>query len=102
MHFQVPSQRGRKPIRNKKQELDLQDTKKKLLSILPQEISELELLEHLHLIILILRNLSFIRANENQILKCQKLFDIIVSLFIDLADKEITLNCLDILVNLGK
>ena len=101
MHFQVPSQRGRKPIRNKKQELDLQDTKKKL-SILPQEISELELVEHLHLIILILRNLSFIRANENQILKCQKLFDIIVSLFIDLADKEITLNCLDILVNLGK
>jgi hypothetical protein len=30
------------------------------------------------------------------------MMDIIVSLFVDLIDREITFNCLDILTNLGK
>lgn len=28
--------------------------------------------------------------------------DLVISLFVDLADRELTLNCLDILTNLGK
>lgn len=35
-------------------------------------------------------------------IKCYKIVDIIVSLFVDLADKEISGNCLDIITNLGK
>lgn len=35
-------------------------------------------------------------------IKCYKIVDIIVSLFVDLADRELTSNCLDIITNLGK
>ena len=52
--------------------------------------------------ILIIRNLTFIRANEHHLIKCFKLVDIITSLFVDLIDEEITLNCLDIITNISK
>lgn len=35
-------------------------------------------------------------------MKCFKVVDLMVSLFIDLADKELTQNCLDFLTNLSK
>ena len=35
-------------------------------------------------------------------MKCFKIVDLMVSLFIDLADKELTQNCLDFLTNLSK
>lgn len=54
------------------------------------------------MMVLIVRNLSFIRANEHHIIKCFKLLDIMISLFVDLVDREITLNCLDFLTNIGK
>jgi hypothetical protein len=60
------------------------------------------LINHLKSIILVVRNLSFIRANEHHLIKCFKMIDTIISLFIDLIDKEITQNCLDIITNLGK
>lgn len=53
-------------------------------------------------ILLIVRNLSFVRVNEHQLIKCFKLLDVIVSLFVDLADNEVTQNCLDILTNVSK
>jgi hypothetical protein len=62
----------------------------------------MELIEHLRAIILIIRNLTFVRANEHNIVKCFKLMDIITSIFVDLIDVEITMNCLDILTNLAK
>ena len=54
------------------------------------------------MIILIIRNLTFIRANEHHLIKCFKLVDIVTSLFVDLIDEEITLNCLDIMTNISK
>ena len=51
---------------------------------------------------LIVRNLSFVKANEHHLIKCFKLMDIVISLIVDLVDVEITQNCLDILTNLGK
>lgn len=54
------------------------------------------------MIILIIRNLSFIRSNEHHLIKCFKLVDIVTSLFVDLIDREITFNCLDIITNIGK
>jgi hypothetical protein len=54
------------------------------------------------MIILIIRNLSLIRSNEHHLIKCSKLLDIVTSLFVDLIDREITFNCLDIITNLGK
>ena len=72
------------------------------MTILHQEVSELELIEHLRMIVLIVRNLSFVRANEHHLIKCTKLIDIITSLLVDLLDPEITYNCLDIITNLGK
>ena len=65
-------------------------------------MSELELLEHLRMIVLIVRNLSFVRANEHHLIKCTKLIDIITSLFVDMLDPEITYNSLDVVTNLGK
>lgn len=35
-------------------------------------------------------------------MKCFKVVDIVISLFIDLADRELTINCLDIITNLSK
>lgn len=72
------------------------------MTVLHQEISELELVEHLRMIVLIIRNLSFVRANEHHLIKCTKMIDIITSLLVDLLDIEITYNCLDIVTNLGK
>jgi len=54
------------------------------------------------MMVLIIRNLSFIRANEHHLIKCFKLLDIMVSLFVDLVDREITHNCLDFITNIGK
>jgi len=54
------------------------------------------------MMVLIVRNLSFIRVNEHHIIKCFKLLEIMISLFIDLVDREITHNCLDFLTNIGK
>ena len=53
-------------------------------------------------VVLIIRNLSFIRNNEHHLIKSLKLIEIITSLFVDLIDQEVTLNCLDILTNVAK
>ena len=65
-------------------------------------MSELELINHLKSIVLIVRNLSFIKANEHHLIKCFKLTEIMISLVVDLVDVEVTQNCLDIVTNLGK
>ena len=65
-------------------------------------MSELELISHLKSIVLIVRNLSFIKSNEHHLIKCFKLLDTVISLFVDLVDVEVTQNCLDIVTNLGK
>lgn len=70
--------------------------------MLHQEVSELTLINHLQTILLILRNLSFVKQNEHHLIKCYKTVDIIISLFVDLADRELTTNCLDIITNLAK
>lgn len=54
------------------------------------------------MIVLIFRNLTFVRANDHHIIKCQRLVDILTSLFVDLIDREITMNCLDIITNISK
>ena len=81
---------------------ELRKKRKKLITVLHQDVSELELINHLKAIVLIVRNLSYIKANEHHLIKCFKLIDIIISFFVDLADKEVTQNCLDIISNLGK
>lgn len=60
------------------------------------------MISHLKSIVLVVRNLSFIKMNEHHLIKCFKLMDIVVSLFVDLVDIEITQNCLDIITNLAK
>lgn len=101
-----PRSRGRKPIYIKQQEQnaldELRKKRKRLVTVLHQEVSEIELIEHLRMMVLVIRNLTFIRANEHYLVKCFKLLDIIVSLFIDLIDEEITMNCLEIVTNIAK
>ena len=58
--------------------------------MLSQEVSELELIAHLKTVLLIMRNLSFVRANEHHLIKNVKLIEIVASLFVDLADIEVT------------
>lgn len=67
-----------------------------------QEVTEIELIEHLRTILLIIRNLTFVRANENHLVKNFKLLDMLTSMFVDLLDEEITFNCLDIITNISK
>ena len=81
---------------------ELRKKRKKLITVLHQEVSELELINHLKTIVLIVRNLSFVKANEHHLIKCFKLMDIVISLMVDLVDVEVTQNCLDIITNLGK
>lgn len=102
----LPRARGRKPIYIKQQEQnaldELRKKRKRLVTVLHQEVSEIELIEHLRMMILIIRNLTFVRQNEHHMVKCFKLVDIICSLFVDLIDREITMNCLDIITNIAK
>ena len=70
--------------------------------MLHQEVSELELIEHLRMMVLVIRNLSFVKSNEHHIIKCFKLVDIVTSMFVDMIDSEITFNCLDTLTNISK
>lgn len=81
---------------------ELRKKRKKLITVLHQEVTELELIDHLRMVVLIIRNLSFIRANEHHLIKCFKLIDIVTSLFVDLIDREVTFNCLDIITNIAK
>lgn len=81
---------------------ELRKKRKKLVTVLHQEVSELTLINHLQSILLVFRNLSFAKQNEHHLIKCFKIVDIVVSLFVDLAEREITQNCLDIITNLGK
>lgn len=70
----IPRARGRKPTAIKRLEQnaldELRKKRKRLVNILHQEISELEMIEHLRMIVLILRNLSFVRPNELQLMRC--------------------------------
>ena len=61
----------------------LRKNRKRLVTSLFQEISENELMEHLQAIILILRNFSFVKLNENVILKHNIILELVISLFID-------------------
>jgi len=81
---------------------ELRKKRKKLITVLTQEVSELELINHLKSIVLIVRNLSFVRANEHHLIKCFKLVDNLISMFVDMVDLEIALNCLDFITNIGK
>ena len=69
---------------------ELRKKRKKLITVLHQEVSELELINHLKSILLVVRNLSFVKANEHQLIKCFKLMDIVISLLVDLVDVEVT------------
>lgn len=67
-----------------------------------EEVTEFELMEHLISIIQIIRNLSFVRANESSIIKCSKFMNLMFLLFIYSNIHEIRFNCLDIITNLSK
>lgn len=67
-----------------------------------EEVTEFELMEHLISIIQIIRNLSFIRANESSVIKCSKFMNLMFLLFIYSNIQEIRFNCLDIITNLSK
>jgi hypothetical protein len=81
---------------------ELRKKRKKLITVLTQEVSEMELINHLKSIVLIVRNLSFVRANEHHLIKCFKLVDNLISMFVDLVDVELSMNCLDFITNIGK
>lgn len=81
---------------------ELRRKRKKLITVLTQEVSELELISHLKSIVLIVRNLSFVKANEHHLIKCFKLVDNLIAMFVDMVDLEISLNCLDFITNVGK
>lgn len=87
------------------QQQQLEELRKKrrlMVNIMHEEIPETTILEHIRVILIILRNLSFIKSNEHQIVKCSRIIDIVVSLFTDYSDREITINSLDIITNIAK
>jgi hypothetical protein len=60
------------------------------------------ILEYISSILVIFRNLSMIRSNEIIMYRCAGMIDIIVQIFHQLINKEITVNCLEIITNLSK
>lgn len=98
--------RGRRPkkhmIEQRRMLDELRRKRRQKVNMLHTEVSEFELIENVRTIILIIRNLSFVKMNEHQLMKCTKLIDIIITLFVEYIDKEITYNCLDILTCLAK
>ena len=76
--------------------------KENLVSLNSEEVTEYELMEHLISIIQIVRNLSYTRANEPSIIKCNKFMNIMYLLFIYSNILDIRYNILDILTNLSK
>lgn len=81
---------------------DMRIKRRRKVNMLHVEESQFELIENIRIVIHILRNLSFVKMNEHQLMKCPKLIDIIITLFTGYIDKEITHNCLDILTSLAK
>ncbi len=81
---------------------ELRKKRKRLVTVLHQEVSETELIDQMRMIVLVVRNLSFVRTNEHHIIKCFKLVDIVISLFCDMIDPELTFNCLDVITNVAK
>ena len=78
----------------------LRNSRRKFVALLYTEISELDMINNIRMIILIIRNIC--HGNEASLLKCKRLIETIISLFIEYEDKEITMNCLDIITALGK
>lgn len=89
-----------KKEKNLKSEKRLNDLYK--VSLMKDEALEYELQEHLITILLIFRNLSFIKQNEITIIKNSKIMNLIYFLFINSNILEIKLHCLDIINNLSK
>lgn len=67
-----------------------------------EEVSEYELIEHVSCIMQIIRNLSFLKANESAILKCQKFTSMLYLIFIWTNLQDLKTNCLDIITNLSR
>lgn len=98
--------RGRRPKQQMVEQRRMLDhirrQRRRKVNMMHTEVSEFELIQNIRVIIHIIRNLSFVKMNEHQLMKCTKLIDTIICLFTDYIDKEITFNCLDILTNLAK
>lgn len=88
--------RGRKPKRQVVEQKRLLDEmrrkRRRKVELFHTEVSEFELIENVRVLIQVIRNLSFVKVNEHQLMKCTKLVDVIISLFIEYIDKEITFN----------
>lgn len=88
--------RGRRPkkhmIEQRRMLDDLRKKRRRKVNMLHIEVSEFELIENVRTVIQIIRNLSFVKMNEHQLMKCPKLVDIIISLFVERVDKELTYN----------
>jgi len=65
-----------------------------------QIVSEVTLLENVRMIIHIIRNLVFTKANEIMICKHTKVFKLLQNFFTEAPDQEIARDCLDIFANL--
>jgi len=80
----------------------LRAKRKKGVNGMYEDVSELQLLEYIKQILLIVRNLSYIKANEHYIMKCSKLVEILLALFSGYADSEVTTYSLECICNISK
>lgn len=80
----------------------LRAKRKRGVNGLYETVSELQLLEYIKQILLIIRNLSYIKANEHYIMKCSKLVEILLGLFSSYADAEVTTYSLECICNISK
>jgi len=80
----------------------LRAKKKKCVDSMYEDISELNYLEHIKQILLIIRNLSYVKANEHYIIKTTKFVEILLALFTSYTDAEITTTGLECICNISK
>ena len=90
---------------SKKQKNLLEIEKKKSenhINLNLEEVSEYELIEHVCCIMQIIRNLSYLKANEAAILKCQKFTNLLYLVFNLSNLQDLKTNCLDIITNISR
>ncbi len=80
----------------------LRAKRKKGVEGLYEDVSELQLLEHIKQILLVMRNLSYIKSNEHYIIKCQKFVEILLALFAGYVDCDVTSYSLECICNIAK
>lgn len=80
----------------------MKEDRKNLVTMKYEQVSEIQLLEQFRMFLLILRNLSYTKGNDQNILKQERLFSMLLQIFLTVSEDQIQRNLLEIFSNITK